>query len=337
MSLSPSSLSVQTGETAVLEANVNLVNATVKQVKFSSADTNIAQVNPSTVFPPPPYRTYVIGQKVGSTSISAQTLLNPSGSCTAPSSTNVSVEASGWFQTQEGDIHSQGKLSVNIPATATDRNLSVSETNPPGIISHQTSPGEAFFGEGYPSNNQTDHWLAKSEYKGKPFGSWQFFKKKYAMRMTQENFNGTLPASDGVYFSSQNQTLQGNWNLPANRWLVILVEGDIRINQNITVPQTSFLALVAKGNIEFASNVSKAQGMFVSDGRIDTGTGSIQFQGEGIFAASSFALNRDFQDQRNRTTPAEYFKFRPDFLINSYKDKENNLYWFDFTWEEIAP
>ena len=58
---------------------------------------------------------------------------------------------------------------------------------------------------------------------------------------------------------------------------------------------------------------------------------------KGFFASSQFVLERDLGDVVNPTTPAELFTFRPDFLINSYKDADYNLWWFDFKWEEIAP
>lgn len=105
MSLSPSSLSLQAGQGVILTANVNLSNATVREVRFSSNDTNIARVDPSSDSSSP-YRTQVNGVKGGSTTISSQTLLNPSGSCSA--SAPVTVESAAWFQTQGGDIHAQG-------------------------------------------------------------------------------------------------------------------------------------------------------------------------------------------------------------------------------------
>jgi len=339
MSLSPSSLSIQTRDFAILTANVNLANdATVKQVNFTSADSNIAMVDPSSVFSSP-YRTSIFGVRVGSTTISATTLLNPSGSCTAPSPTTISIEASAWFQTQGGDIHAQGSLSDKIPATATDRNLSLDLNNYPGIISHLPD-SQVSFGEGYPSKSTAGNWLAPSAYQGKPYGSFDFFKKKYALQMTTDNFNGSLPGTDGVYYSADGETLnsdQGDWDLTGNRWLIILVDGDVTIPFNVIVNEGSFLAIASSGNITFGSNVRKAQGMFVANGTIDTGSGDKDFAGQGIFAASGFGLNRDFGDARNRTTPAETFVARPDFLMSSYKDADNNLWWFYQKWQELAP
>ena len=77
--------------------------------------------------------------------------------------------------------------------------------------------------------------------------------------------------------------------------------------------------------------------MFVADGAIDTGSNDKAFEGQGIFAASTFSLKRDFADSRNETTPAETFIARPDFLMSSYKNKDENLWWFFQKWQELAP
>jgi len=333
INLSPISLTLSTGRSDLITAEVSVENATVDRVDFSSNNPSVASVDPSSDSGSP-YRTQATGVDVGEAEVSAQAILNPSGSCNTSTPTSITVEFGGWFQTQGGTIHAEGNLSNKIPSTASDRNLSMAVGGFPGVISHQSAI-EANFGEGYPSNDDPNHWLAKSSYQGKNFGSWGFFVKKYSTRMT-ENFDGTLPNKDGIYYSGSGKTLQGNWKLPANRWLIIMVEGNINIPVDITVPDTSFLALVSANDIIFESSVSQAQGMFIADGSIDTNTGSTQFQAEGFFAASQFILSRDLEDN-NPTTPAELFTFRPDFLINSYKDADNNLWWFDFKWEEIAP
>jgi len=342
MSLSPSSLSIQTRDFAILTANVNLANdATVKQVNFTSADSNIAMVDPSSVFSSP-YRTSIFGVRVGSTTISATTLLNPSGSCTAPSPTSVSVEASSWFQTQGGDIYTGASLFNHIPETADDRNLSLKLDNWPGIVTHQDEDG-VNLGDGYPSNDTTNHWLAESKYEGKPYGSFQFFKKKFAMEMQTVDYPEGIvtitdvPAQNRVYYAKGDKTLNGNWVLGDNRWIVLLVEGNVNIQKNIRIPKGSFLAIAATGNITFGDEVGQVHGMLVADGTIDTGSGMEEFKGEGVFAASSFHLGRDFEDERNDVTPIEFFKARPDFIMSSYKDATYNVWWFFQKWQEIAP
>ena len=206
------------------------------------------------------------------------------------------------------------------------------------MISHQ-SFGGAFLGDGYPSNNQPDHWLVETSYEGKPYGSFDFFKRKFALKMTEDNFDGSLPAQDGVYYSADRETLNnlgGNWHLTGQRWLVIIVKGDVDIPFNILVDQGSFLAIASSGKITFSRHVTQAQGVFVAQ-TIDTSEGNLAFEGQGIFAAKEFKLQRDFADARNQTTPVETFIARPDFILSSYRNKEENLWWSFHKWKELAP
>ena len=276
------------------------------------------------------------GESAGSAQVSASVSLNPSGSCSTAIPANITVSAAGWFQTEGGTIHAEGNLSNDIPATAIDKNMSIAQDGFPGVISHQSTT-DANFGEGFPSDDDASHWLAKSSYQRKSFSSWTFFEKKYAVEMGTEDFDGNLPGSDGIYYSGSDKILQGSWNVPGGRWLLVLVDGDITVPNDISVPSGSFLGIVSSGDITFENTTSSVEGMFIAGNTISTGSTNTQFQAEGFFAASQFILGRDLGDAINPTTPAELFTFRPDFLINSYRDTDYNLWWLEFKWEEIAP
>ncbi|MCX6725917.1 MAG: Ig-like domain-containing protein, partial [Candidatus Shapirobacteria bacterium] len=137
---SPSSLKFQLGDSQLLTANVIVQNGSVSRVNFTSANSTIASLNPTYVSSAP-YTVAVYGNNVGSTTITAQALLNPSGSCSTPTSVPVSVEVKSWFQTQGGDVYTGGNLTDVIPETATDRNLSLELDNWPGVIVHQDTDG----------------------------------------------------------------------------------------------------------------------------------------------------------------------------------------------------
>ncbi len=334
VSLDPSSLILNVGESDLLTANVSVQNGSVSQVNFSSNNPDVASVDPSSDGDSP-YRTQVTGEDQGGAQVSASVSLSPSGSCSTSTPANITVTAAGWFQTQGGTIHAEGNLLDDIPEDAIDKNLSISQYGFPGVISHQSATG-VNLGEGYPSSDEPDHWLANSSYQGKNFSSWTFFEKKYAAEMGTEDFDDSLPGTDGIYYSSSDKTLQGSWNLPAGRWVLVLVDGNITVPTDISVPEGSFLGLVSSGDINFTDDVSQVEGVFIANNSINTGASNSQFQGEGFFAASQFVLSRDLEDD-NPTTPGELFVFRPDFLINSYKDADYNLWWLEFRWEEIAP
>ena len=332
----PFTVNIQDDKTLTVNVYPNQYATGVDRVDFSESSSliDLAPASDSTS----PYSTLVTGLAEGSTNISVTSYLTPSGSCNE--SVPVIVLAAGpWFQTQGGHVYSDGGINDSIPDTATDRNFSIAQNNYPGIVSYNSETSVDLW-EGYPSDDTNDHWLASSTYQGKRFDTWSFFTRKYGERLT-ENFDGTLPGADGVYYSASDKTLSGNWDLnslPIGTWLIIMVEGDINIPVETTVPEGSFLALVAQNDIIFDGAVTQAQGMFVADNAIDTGTSDQRFDGEGIFASSSFVLGRDYEVvATNQTTPAEYFTFRPDFLISSFKDPDNNLWWFNSLWQELAP
>lgn len=336
ISLSPSPLNVGLDKSRVLTATVVPQHATVNQVSFVSGDSNIASVDPASDSNSP-YATAVYGRVLGATQITATTTLSPEGSCTAVVETTVRPTA--WFQTTGGDIYTGASLSDDIPSTADDRNLSLELDDWPGIVTHQDENG-VNLGDGFPSNDTSNHWLAESKYEGKAYGSFQFFKKKFATDLGGETYGGgrgDLPGEDGVYYAQSSRTLSGGWALGADRWVVLLVEGDVNINTNIVVPVGSFLAIAATGNINFAEDVTQAQGMFVADGTINTEESDQTFEGQGVFASGGFSLGRDFEDERNDSTPIETFIARPDFIMSSYQNTDYNLWWFFQKWQEIAP
>ena len=338
LSLAPDPLSLQAGGSALLTANVNVQNTTVTRVDFTSGNSSIATVNPATVFSAP-YTTQITGQSSGNTTITATATTNPPvAGCT--DSVPVSVEARAWFQTQGGDVHAQGNLFDNIPEGANDPNLSITlpGENWWGVITHQ-DPDGVNLGAGYPSNNLPNHWLAESSYEGKPYGTFQFFRKKFAMELQDEDFGETWTEdpADGVYYANSDRTISGSWDVGAGQWVVLLVEGNITINTRINVADSGFLAVVATGNITFDDGVGRAEGMFVADGTISTGSGPEEFTGEGVFAGNNFSLGRDFNDDEKNKDPVELFRARPDFIMSSYKDADNNLWWFFQKWQELAP
>ncbi|MBU2052309.1 hypothetical protein KKH13_03855, partial [Patescibacteria group bacterium] len=78
--------------------------------------------------------------------------------------------------------------------------------------------------------------------------------------------------------------------------------------------------------------VTKIEGVFVSDGVIDTGISNRQLTGEGIFTGwEGINLQRNLDDDSQ--TPAELFVYRPDLQLNAYR----YLLWLGINWREVAP
>jgi hypothetical protein len=270
---SPSPLNVGIDKSRILTAIPNPLHATVSQVSFGITlnPAAISLDNPTTDTDDP-YSVVVHGNALGDSQVRANVTLLPEGSC--QNTTDVVVRPTAWMQTQGGDVYTGGSLSNEIPETADNRNFSLDLNDWPGVIIHQE--GVELGEYGWASDDDPDNWVAESRYEGKPFGTFQFFKKKFALEMQAPNFNSgdAAPVQDGVYYAQGPVVLSGeSWqNLGADRWIVLLVEGgDVTINDDIVVPLGSFLAIATDGDINFNGEVNRAQGMFVADGAINTG------------------------------------------------------------------
>jgi len=119
-----------------------------------------------------------------------------------------------------------------------------------------------------------------------------------------------------------------------NEIIVILVNGDVSIDYDISVAEGGFLAIISSGNITIGNEVTNVEGVYVADGIISSGTSESQLIGEGIFTGwLGIDLRRDFNTIQNNTTPAEKFIYRPDLVRNVY----HYLLKPKISWQEVAP
>ncbi len=236
------------------------------------------------------------------------------------------VAYGAWFQSQDGDVHAQEGISDPLPQVPPKVFSLDGDGQFPGVVSYGTS---AYFG-GLDSEVSSWGWLARTRFVLRNF----HFYYSFLEQSLNANFNGGMPSGDGVYFADGDQTIAGGWELAGGKRIIILVDGNVGITGNILVPYGSSLVLIASGNINFGNNVSQAQGIFLADKKITTGSGSAAFAGEGSFVAGQeIDLGRRFGDIRDRLTPVEKFLFRPDIIINSLRD----LWSTSHVWEELAP
>lgn len=332
VTLSSSSLTIPPGESRPLEASVNVQNGIVKFVRFFfPTATDIATINPENVYSSPYITTITASpSKTGSATLRANVRLDPGDILGCTADATVDVRTVSWFQTQEGDVHSQGNVYSYIPNQATEGYFSLKGTgDTPGVVSYKNDYDfKSGTGKGEDKVSSTG-WLAKTEFSGKYY---DYFNQLLGSP-TVESFTGALPTEDGVYYSATEKTLSGSWSLPANRKIIILVKGKVSIPSNIDVPADSFLAIIAEGDIEIANSVSQIEGVFISDLEFNSGTTvGTALTGEGMFIAKSFGLARDL-GALNETTPSEKFIYRPDFWLNA----PSELLVPSYTWQEIAP
>ncbi len=232
-------------------------------------------------------------------------------------------EGGPWVKTFDGDVAAAGNLSVNLPEGEYLSGISAADY--PGVVSY--GGGSADLGNGSAS---TEGWLVESGLtpKGRTFTG---FKTLLGNPTVEDNYPGLSSLSSGLYHYSQDITIDNNLN--SGQKVILLVDGSVTINSNLTVANGDFLAVIASGNITFASDVAQAQGIFFAEGQISTGDSDSQFFGEGMFLTTAdFVFGRDLSASGNEQ-PAEVFTFRPDLLINS----PTSLWLSPQTWTEVAP
>jgi hypothetical protein len=259
----------------------------------------------------------------------------------------------GWFQSQGGNLHAEGLLgdgnvTVRIPAACEDD----LRCEPYLIIEDEVSgaTGLASYTDILTIDDgevSTDGWEAQTSYQGLETGY------DYFARILEEDpagiseWDGEEPGESGVYSASGDKSTDGSWDVTGDKAVVILVDGNVLIDENIEVEVGSFLAIIASGNITVNDDVVLVQGVYIADGVIATcqasecgnsaGAGDVsgeQLVAEGIFVGwVGVSLRRDFNSDDNNIFPAELFIYRPDLQMNAYK----YLLRPHYTWEEKAP
>lgn len=243
----------------------------------------------------------------------------------------VSVK-DAWWQVEGGDIHADnGSIISNIPLTDPLEYLMLNKASPPtarhGIVS-LIKDGSLNTGEG--GIAETGSWRAESgKYEGKKY-DYRFWKKKLSGGFKGE-WEGD-PNEDGLFEESDGLTINDSLDVSAK--IFILVEGNVKINENIIVQPNKSFVIVASGNITIGGNVENLHGFYIANGIISTGSSDKKLTVEGgLIGYTNVNLQRDFGDSRNNTQPAEKFIFRQDIYLNlpEIKIREINQ------WLEVAP
>ena len=111
-------------------------------------------------------------------------------------------------------------------------------------------------------------------------------------------------------------------NMPGGANGLILVNGDLVINENNTVSSGGFLMVVVNGKIDISANVDQVEGIFVSrDSIMTAGPGTNQLVVNGILytygAGAEVTLGRGFVNTtRNNLEPAVVVNYQPRFLFS---------------------
>ena len=289
--LSPGSASVEIGKTQLYTATVypDPPSATVDRVDFSSGDTGVATVNPASDLTSA-YQTTAKGENAGPTLIKANVFLG--GGSTCPDTANITVTNPGpWWQVEAGNIHADsGNVRSSIPSTAALPYLITGSQ--PGLVSYT---GGLDINDAAAINQAgLSNWQAQTGYQGLKTG-YGYFKRILEDDPLDFNaWDGGQPGADGVYAAEGDMATLEALNI-TNEIIVILVNGDVSIDYDISVAEGGFLAIISSGNITIGNEVTNVEGVYVADGIISSGTSESQLIGEGIFTGwGGISLQRDF-------------------------------------------
>ncbi len=309
------------------------------------------------------------------------TAVNTTSSIACQRSTTVSAigkceDYKAWFGVQDGGVAaSNGEVRSDLPSWAGPVAYG---TFPPTFVSDSSAPSllpGMVFGPSYSgfdanqSNNQ--QWLV-SGYTGwtetttKRENTFRSMEDRILARVNPEAVGTTTFTSQGGLDSLVGQSADNLLNLPGGqvqvvqiagdltfdtdinvgpKKLLIFVEGNVQINNNISVGSGGFLAVLASGNTTISPTVGDSgttvdaltgytlntttdsrlasypahiEGIFYADGVIDTGGRDnslspqrhrfIKIEGS-LIGMTNVNLKRDVRGPY----PAEYVKFRPDF------------------------
>ncbi|MDO8621114.1 MAG: hypothetical protein Q7R31_02430, partial [Candidatus Levybacteria bacterium] len=257
-----------------------------------------------------------------------------------------------WIQSVGLDIRIDSGFNNYIPSTALQPYAStLGSGGTPGIIFSGANSYDLGLGQASPNPY---NWIV-----GGPIFPEIFVPKQtnviqtsYAYQISTAQQNGLTPTDidascsfgigncilslslpHGLYIANGNLTLSKSGNsgyvFGVNQNYVILVNGDLTINRDITVPNGSTVTFAVSGNIYIDKSVTDIAGYYSADqGFIVLGTNNcsvasdVQLKVEGSVVVNAGQNGGTFQNQRDLCandafTPAVQFIERPDFIINS--------------------
>lgn len=187
-------------------------------------------------------------------------------------------------------------------------------------------------------------WNAVTRYRGKTL-DYAFFAAREGVALSQTNDwisdNMDQPADDGRDFwfidPSGTAVISEDWSVTGGDSLVVFVDGDLRIENDVTVDTSSFLAFVVRGDVDVDPSVTSMQGMYVLDGTFTTESATpandVQLvTGGSVVAWTGVQLSRDLGNG-NIGSPAEKFVYRPDLLVNMPLKMKT----YAMEWTEVVP
>ncbi len=277
----------------------------------------------------------------GSTSNSAQFSINVTPGQNFPFSSALSVRRNGWIQGYGAEIYVGNSISNSIPSNAITRAFIRSEaTMSSGVVS---LPNSINLNSAPISSDSSKLWLARPYTQSMPTSvtysglynsiitSRLFDVESTAGPVTWPSPTGSV-YSDGVVVIRMTGDATINSNVNLNHRYILFVEGNLTINNTITLQPQGFLLIVTQGNILInstlgttpSSDTPTLEGLFITGGSfIANGGGTytdprLNIKGTivtGVNGSGTYVSNRTHQQISEY--PSDYFIFNPKLLLNA--------------------
>jgi hypothetical protein len=224
--------------------------------------------------------------------------------------------AESWYQTEGSMVHAEGSIDSSIPLSATDPYYSVEGTyGGPGIVSYNS--GTTDFGDGGVSE---ESWLFSDDFTTSL--NFNFFYETFDSPIADNLNDGVLPGpvppeTLAVFYSQDAVAISGG-TVSSGETVILMVQNSVTFTGNIDVAVGGFGGVFATGDIQVDGGVTNLEGIYFSQGTFDSCFSGLcdpadQLVVEGNVWADDFVLGRNLADNQD---PAEYFRYRPDFLFN---------------------
>jgi hypothetical protein len=313
---------------------------------FSTGNGSIASVFPPND-PVEPFGAQLTAVGIGITTLEARATRG--GVVCASDTINIDVTApKAWWQIGRGNVFTRGDIRSEIP-TVDSLILDDPASRQPGVAVYGGNPPYGYdFAAGASSGSVSSrNWLSSTNtssniYKYAYFRSLASGKQinpvssNGIIRNGDVHRNGGGPDYNFIESTTADTTLESNITLMGGQKTVIFVQGNLRINNNISKINldNSFLMFVVSGDIIVNSTVTEITGVYTTDGTFITESDGddLQLNVVGSVAAFDVDLKR-YLGAGNATDPAELFTYSPELVVN-YPPALSERH---LVWREVAP
>ncbi|MCA9391845.1 hypothetical protein KC614_01405 [candidate division WWE3 bacterium] len=238
-----------------------------------------------------------------------------------------------WLATSDGGVFIDGDIVV-----------------PTSPIGEEFAHADMFASNNYISATSETGWAdADYDSNNSDLASISDFVPEYDnLKSSATVLGGILPGASGVYIVhgdlDMSASIVKNSYTNASGAFVFIVEGDLTLSTELDVVDTNYSVFLVEGDVLVTDkNAETISGFFIAEGAFDSDTTgdsrkSLTIKGS-VLALEGYITNRDLGTSgtyNNSNTPAEYFQWRPGFLVNDALNFMLNGRENEYIWNEIG-